>query len=230
MRVRLSYGSDGLDVELPDKNVTVIEPAELPGLPDEAAVLREALQQPIDSPPLAELIAPSGEIAVVFPDVTRPMPSLRVLPVLLDYLGEQGVGDERIVLLSGTGTHRANTPAELVEMIGRGLLDRYEVVNHDCREASALTLVGHVAGGAPLWLNNRYVAATTRILTGFIEPHFFAGFSGGPKMVCPGVAGSPTILHAHNAAMIGHLQSTWGVTVGNPIHDDGMAYRRRPGT
>lgn len=219
MRIRLSFGSDGLDVDLPDKHVTVIEPTELPGLPDEAAVLREALQQPIDSPPLADLIAPAGEVVIVFPDMTRSMPSSRVLPVLLDYLAEHGVGDERIVLLSGTGTHRANTAAELTEMIGPHLLRRYEVVNHDCRDTSALTLVGHVAGGAPLWLNSRYVAATTRMLTGFIEPHFFAGFSGGPKGACPGVAGLETVLECHNLERIGSPFAAYGVLDGNPVHE-----------
>jgi nickel-dependent lactate racemase len=219
MWVHLAYGSDGLDVELPGQNVTIIEPAELPGLPDEGATLADALSHPIASAPLADLIASHGEIAIVFPDVTRPMPSSRVLPVLLGHLQELGVPDDRIVLLSATGTHRANTRAELIEMIGLPLLDRYEVVNHDCRDKSSLTLVGRLADGVPVWLNSRYVAATTRILTGFIEPHFFAGFSGGAKGCCPGLAGLETVLECHNLARIGSPLASYGVLDGNPVQE-----------
>jgi nickel-dependent lactate racemase len=219
MHVHLAYGSDGLDVELPDQNVRVIEPAELPGLPDEAAALAHALAHPIDSPPLSDLIARNGEIAIVFPDVTRPMPSSRVLPVVLRQLEELGIPDDRIVLLSATGTHRANTRAELIDMIGASVLDRYEVVNHDCRDDSSLTLVGHLADGVPVWINSRYVQATTRILTGFIEPHFFAGFSGGAKGCCPGLAGLRTVLECHNLARIGSPLASYGVLDGNPVQE-----------
>ncbi len=230
MEVKLAYGNDGLRVSLPDENVTVIEPLELPGLADEDAAIREALAQPIAGRPLAELIAPAGEVAVVFPDVTRPMPSSRVLPVLLANLAALGVPDDRIVLLSGTGTHRANTPEELHEMVGPEVFGRYEIVNHDCRDQRSLTCIGTLAGGVPIWLNSRYVNATTRILTGFIEPHFFAGFSGGPKGACPGLAGLETVLECHNIDRIGSPLASYGVLDGNPVHDmiDEVARRLPP--
>jgi lactate racemase len=219
MRVPLAYGANGIEVELPDERVTIIEPVELTGLQDEAAALRQALDEPIASAPLADLISPSGEVVVIFPDVTRPMPSKRVLPVLLERLEELGVPDERIVLLSGTGTHRANTPEELVEMVGRPIFGRYEIVNHDCRDRDSLALAGHLSDGVPLWLNKRYLEAGTRILTGFIEPHFFAGFSGGPKGACPGVAGLDTILECHNIERIGSPMASYGILDGNPVHE-----------
>jgi len=226
MRVQLAYGSSGLDVELPDSHVTVIEPVELPGVPDEEAGIRQALLAPTASPPLAELVATDGEVAIVFPDVTRPMPSSRVLPVLLDHLEYLGVPDHRIVLFSGTGTHRANTLSELADMVGPRVLGRYEILNHDCRDAQALTQIGLLPDGVPVLLNSRYVAATTRILTGFIEPHFFAGFSGGPKGACPGLAGLGTILECHNMDRIGSPLASYGVLDGNPVHDMVQAVSR----
>ena len=105
-------------------------------------------------------------------------------------------------------------------MLGPEILRRYRVVNHHGYAQDELVLVGRTSFGGEVWLNAEYVRATKRIVVGFIEPHFFAGFSGGPKMVCPGVAGSKTILHAHSAAMIGHLNARWGITEGNPIHDE----------
>src|SRR5713226_9205496 len=149
MRVRLDYGNSGLEVSLPETHVSIIEPVELPGLAGEEAALRKALLEPIASPPLAQLIAPKVEVAIVFPDVTRPMPSSRVLPVLLDHLAQLGVSDDRIVLLSGTGTHRANTPSELAEMVGPRVFGRYEIVNHDCRDTASLALVGALPDGVP---------------------------------------------------------------------------------
>jgi nickel-dependent lactate racemase len=229
MRVDLAYGRHGLVVDLPDRNVTVIEPQELAGIAEEPAELRRALRHPIASQPLAEIIARSGTVAVVFPDVTRPMPSSRVLPVLLEELEGAGVADDRIVLLNATGTHRANTPKELAGMVGPEVLRRYEIVNHDCRDTASLTLVGRLGDGVPLWINSRYVAAETRILTGFIEPHFFAGFSGGPKGSCPGLAGLDTVLECHNIDRIGDPRAAYGVLDGNPVHDMiDEAYRLLP--
>jgi lactate racemase len=219
MRIHLAYGRHGLDVELPERNITIIEPLELSGLADEQAALRHGLRNPIATPPFAEVIAASGSVAVVFPDVTRPMPSRRVLPVLLESLEAAGVTDDRIVLLSGTGTHRANTPEELLEMVGSDILEQYEIVNHDCRDAASLVQAGRLADGTPLWLNRRYVEAETRILTGFIEPHFFAGFSGGPKGACPGLAGLETVLECHNIDRIGSPEAAYGVVDGNPVHE-----------
>jgi lactate racemase len=219
MRVQLAYGRSGLEVNLPDAHVEVIEPIDLPGLANETQAIRQALDSPTESAPLCDLIASSGEIAVVFPDVTRPMPSNRVLPVLLEYLEKFGIEDERIVLLSGTGTHRANTPSELAEMVGPRVYGRYEIVNHDCRDDQSLTQIGKLYGNVPILLNTRYVRASTRILTGFIEPHFFAGFSGGPKGACPGLAGLATVLECHNIDRIGSPMAAYGILDGNPVHE-----------
>ena len=219
MKVHLAYGKDGLTVELPDRNVTVIEPHYVGGLPDERAALQAALRGPIGSPALVELLHPHETVAISFCDITRPMPNDRVLPVLLEEI-ERIVPAAQITLVNGTGTHRANSEAELRSMLGSAIVERYRVVSNDARDRDSLVSVGTTLSGNEIWLNRAFVEANARILTGFIEPHFFAGFSGGPKMVMPAVAGIDTVLRNHGARNIGHPNATWGATEGNPIWEE----------
>ena len=125
-----------------------------------------------------------------------------------------------ITIFIATGTHRSNTDAELERMLGRDILASCRVVNHDSRDAATLAYVGRTSTGVPVHLNREFLQADIRITTGFVEPHFFAGFSGGPKMVAPGLAGLETVMTLHDAHRIGHPNATWGVTEGNPVHDD----------
>ena len=217
MRIQLAYGRNGLVVDLPDERTTVIEPTFVPGLPDPEGALRTALRNPIGTPPLRRIVDRGQTIAISVCDVTRPMPSATVLPVLLAELPH--VPDDQIVILVATGTHRGNTAEELDEMLGREVTRRYEVVNHSAFDDSGLERVGDTPDGIPIWLDSRWVGADFKITTGFVEPHFFAGFSGGPKMVAPGLAGLETVMHLHSAPLIGHERSKWGITEGNPIHD-----------
>ena len=163
------------------------------------------------------MVAPGHTVAISVCDITRPMPSAMVLPAVLREL--RHVPNDQVVMLVATGTHRPNTPEELAEMLGPEVLHTYRVINHDAFDADGLTSQGQTPEGVPIWLNRRWVEADIRITTGFVEPHFFAGFSGGPKMVAPGLAGFKTTMRLHNAEMIAHPKSTWGVTRGNPIHD-----------
>ena len=125
-----------------------------------------------------------------------------------------------VTILIATGTHRTNTPEELDRMLGPDIVARYRVVNHDARNAASLARVGRTATGVDVLLNREFLQADVRITTGFVEPHFFAGFSGGPKLVAPGLAGIDTVLTLHDAPRIGHPNATWGITQGNPIRDD----------
>ena len=222
MIVPLAYGRSGLDLTVPDvlaDRVTVVEPRYVPGVPDEAAALRAALREPVGTPPLRDLLSPTDTVAVVFCDITRPMPSDRVLPVLLEEV-ETVVGHDRIVLINGTGTHRANTPDELREMLGPELVAQYRIVQHDARNEDELTRVGTTPRGTPVWINKHFLNASVRLLTGFIEPHLFAGFSGGPKMVVPAVAGLATVMANHGARFIAEPQAIWGIREGNPLWED----------
>lgn len=216
MRISLAYGETGLTIDVPD-TATVVESAFAPGLPDERSALQQALRAPMFGPPLTELVRGGRQGVLIFPDVTRAMPTQRVVPVVLEELEAVGFGPERLTLLSGTGTHRANTPRELERMLGREVLDRYTVVNHDARAPDTLVRLGTTSDGAPALLDRVYAEADVRVVVGLIEPHFFAGYSGGPKGVCPGVAGLETVLHAHDARRIGDPGATWGEIAANPI-------------
>ncbi len=217
MQVKLAYGQEGLIVNLPEDRTTVIEPNYVPGLVEEREGLLHALRHPLHKPPLREMVKSINTVAISVCDITRPMPSTRVLPVLLGELSH--LPKENIIILVATGTHRGNTPEELKRMLGPQVTDNYLVVNHNAFDKSTLKNIGQTSSGIPIWLNRQWLESDVRITTGFVEPHFFAGFSGGPKMVAPGLAGFETILQLHCAAFIGHPSSTWGITEGNPIHD-----------
>jgi len=226
MRLQLAYGREGLWIELPeDVQVTVVEPQFVPGLPpaDEQAAIVAALRLPMGRPPLRELVRPDDTVAVVFSDLTRPMPSDRVLPPLLGELARAGVPDERIVLVNALGTHRPQTEAELQALLGSEVVKRYRIVQHDAWDDENLVEVGRNRAGRPVRVNRAYMEASVRILTGFIEPHFFAGFSGGPKAVLPGISDIEAILDNHGASMIADPKATWTVTEGNPIWDEMLA-------
>ena len=230
MLVKLAYGVDGRTVEVPD-DATVILPTELPGLPDQEEALRQALAHPLAGPSLGDLVRRRGprgapRVAVVFPDLTRPMPNRTVLPPLLSELERCGIPDAAITLLCATGTHRQATPAEMAELVGPDVVARYTIVDHnaqsdahvaDAQRATHLA-VGEV-DGTPILLQREYVEADVRIITGFVEPHFFAGFSGGPKAVCPGLAATETILEAHHPRRIADAGATFVTRRGNPVHD-----------
>jgi len=217
VKVRLAYGVEGLEVDLPDDRTTVVEPAYHAGAPDELAVLREALRAPVAGPPLSELARPGMKVAISMCDGTRAQPRDRMIPAVLE---ELGVPDSDVVILVATGTHRANTDEEIRAMLGDELVSRVRVVNHDARDRESLVFLGEHGRGVPVWVNRLWVEADLRITTGFVEPHFFAGFSGGPKLVTPGLAGLDTVLVLHDAARIGDPKATWGVIDGNPVHDD----------
>ena len=218
MIVSLAYGDGRLDLELPDRaQVTVVEPTYRPPRPDPMAALHEAMRAPIAGPPLRDLVEPGQTVAVSICDGTRPQPRHLMVPAILDEL-EGVVRPEDVTVLVATGTHRGNTDAELRSMLG-DVVDAVRIVNHDARDESQLQWMGWHDEDVPVWLNRAWLAADVRITTGFVEPHFFAGFSGGPKMVAPGLAGLPTVLALHNAARIGSDRATWGVIEGNPVHD-----------
>ena len=218
MRVKLAYGREGLWVDLPDSNVTVLEPRFVAGLPDEHSAIVEALRRPLKSAPLRELVSPEDTVAIVFSDITRPMPSDRVLPPLLEELAH--VDRDRVVLIDALGMHRANTQDELRRMLGDGVVDGYRIVQHDAWGKAGLVNLGKTRYGHEAWVNKTYAEASVKILTGFIEPHVFAGYSGGPKAVLPGVAGSRLVLENHSAPMLDDPRATWGVTAGNPVWEE----------
>jgi nickel-dependent lactate racemase len=218
VRIRLDYGSEGLEVDLPDERITVIEPMARPAVPDPRATLLDVIRSPLERPPLRDIVRAGQKVAISVCDITRPQPRIETLRALFEEMPH--VNPDDVTILIATGTHRGNTDPELERMLGREILSRYRVINHNSRDASTLARVGTTSTGVQVYLNREFLNADVRITTGFVEPHFFAGFSGGPKMVAPGLAGLETVMTLHDARHIGHPLATWGVTEGNPVHDD----------
>ncbi len=238
MRIKLAYGREGLWVDIPDAaDTTVIEPLFVPGLADEAGAIRAALRAPTGAQPLREMAAAAAggsrkaTVAIVFSDITRPMPNERVLPVLLEELAAAGVREEQVVLINGLASHRKQTAEELERMLGAEICRRYRVIQHDAWDDANLVPTIPNRAGRTVRVNRFYMEASLRILTGFIEPHFFAGFSGGPKAVLPGIADLESIMDSHNAVNIGDEKATWAITRGNPIWEEmyAIASATRPG-
>lgn len=212
--MNLPFGRGFLEVGLPE-NADVIEPIHVPGLADETAAIVGALRRPLCGPPLRDRLRDRQSVGISVCDVTRAFPAARVLPVLLDEL--EG---HRVTVFVATGTHRVCTDAELQSMLGGLVLERVSIVQHDCFDRSRHSRLGTVLDSSvPALVETSFLEQDVRITTGFIEPHFFAGFSGGPKMVAPGLAAIETVLELHSAARIAHPKATWGVIEGNPIHD-----------
>lgn len=220
MKVSLAYGRGHIEIELPAERTTIIKPAHQAGLSDERAAVLAALDQPIANPALKEQVGPETRITIVHTDITRATPNDRLIPWILSYLESAGVKRENITLLNGLGTHRPNTQEELEEMLTPEVVANYRCINHEPENDDAHVQFGFTKSGAPALLNRRLAEADVRIITGFIEPHFFAGFSGGPKGIMPGVAALKTVMSNHGAENIGDRHSTFGITEGNPIWEE----------
>jgi lactate racemase len=217
VNVHLQYGRNGIDVEIPGARVTVIEPRFEAGLPDERSAFLLAVRHPIAARPLREIVKGGDRVAVVIPDLTRPLPTDRLLPWLFEELAYVRPG--RIVVINGTGSHRPNTPEELSSMVGAEVLARYRVVNHTAHDPGTMLPVGTSRDGGTVHLSRDYVEADRRIVLGFVEPHFMAGFSGGYKGIFPAVADIASILRYHGARTIGDPRSTWGRLEDNPTQE-----------
>jgi len=219
MIINLAYGKTGLAINLPDDlDLTLVEPHYLPGLPDATTAIRQALQAPIGVQALHRLISPNQRVGIVFSDLTRPTPNQIILPAVLQELNH--VPREQILLFNALGTHRPNTPDELISMLGEDIVESYTIIQNNAFDLSTQVSLGISQRGHEIWLNKELMACDVKILTGFIEPHMFAGFSGGGKALMPGMAGLRTVLGNHDAGMIAHPKATWGITRGNPIWEE----------
>ena len=216
MKSELLYGKGVVEIDVPEHTV-IIEPQHQPGVADEMAALKEAMMQPIGTEPLPQLVKSTDKVAIVISDITRPTPNEKLVPAIIELLPH--VPLENFVIINGTGTHRDQTEEEFVQMLGQWVVDNIRIINNSCHDVSTQVKVGHSTFGCDVYLNKEYVEADFRIVTGFIEPHFFAGFSGGPKGIMPGIAGIETIMTFHNARMIGDPLATWGNMVNNPLQD-----------
>jgi nickel-dependent lactate racemase len=178
VRLKVDYGSEGLAVEVPE-GTTVIEPIPVPAVPDAAATLRKAIASPLGRRPLRELVKPGQKIGISVCDITRAQPRQLTLEALFAEM--PGVQHKDVTIFIATGTHRSNSSAEIEKMIGAEFAQSCRVVCHDARDAASLVEVGHTQTGVRVLLNRGWVESDFKITTGFVEPHFFAGFSGGTQ-------------------------------------------------
>ncbi len=188
MKTTLLYGKGVLPIEVPDHSV-IIEPYHLNGLQEEKQAVQEALRNPIGLPPLREMVQSTDKVAIVISDITRPTPNHKLVPWIIEELTH--VPAENFVVINGTGTHRDQTKEEFVHMLGEWVVDNFRVINHHCHNKDELVNVGHSQFGCDVYLNKEYVEADFRIVTGFIEPHFFLRvfFRAVRKELCRGLQG-----------------------------------------
>ena len=223
MIIDLLYGKTGLPVALADDlDVTVVAKPPMPRVPDSNAAVRQALAVPVGCPPLAEVAGGRKSACILICDVTRPVPNGLFLRPLIETLLETGLDAGNITVLVATGLHRPNLGDELAELVGDPwVLDRVAVVNHDALDDTAHVDLGETPTlGTPVKLDRRFVEADLRIATGLVEPHFMAGYSGGRKVVAPGIAHADTIRTLHSARFIENPRAVQCRLAGNPLHEE----------
>jgi len=230
MRVHLEYGRTGLDVELPaERLVRTLAYKQAPPLADPVSTLRDRLARPNGTAALAELARGRRDATIVICDITRPVPNHLILPPILATLEAGGIPRQRITILIATGLHRPNEGDELVELVGREIVENYRIENHHGKVIEEHTYLGQSPRDVPIWIDSRYVEADLKITTGLIEPHLMAGFSGGRKLICPGLAALETVRVWHGPEFLEHPKADCGILAGNPVHEENTWIGRRAG-
>jgi nickel-dependent lactate racemase len=222
MRVELNYGKGMLPVELPDGlDVQIIRKPSMPVLPDPKGSTLAALRNPVGARPLGELARGRENCCILICDITRPVPNGTILPVMIRELLDAGMKPADIVVVNATGLHRPNEGDELAELVGDSwVMQTVRVENHFARNDADHIDLGFTKRGTPVKVDRRLVEADLRIATGLVEPHFMAGWSGGRKVIIPGVAHADTITRLHSAAFMEHPNAANCVLEGNPLHEE----------
>jgi nickel-dependent lactate racemase len=219
-----------MEVDLPaERIVRKLAYKDAAPLANPRAELQRVLAEPRGSLPLAELARGRRDACVVICDVTRPVPNELILSEILATLERSGLPRDRITILIATGLHRPNEGAELVEMVGAEIADRYRIVNHHGQRLDEHTYLGLSPRGVPIWIDSRYVAADLKITTGLIEPHLMAGYSGGRKLICPGIAALETVKVWHGPDFLEDPRADCGILEGNPVHEENTWIGRHTG-
>ncbi len=235
--VGVEYGRGEIAVRVPPACVT-LEMKETTALPDPRRAIRDAIERPIGSPPLSEIVRAKGKdpaaltVCVTTSDITRPVPykgDAGILPPLLDALHRAGIQREKVTLLVGTGTHRPSTQQEKVAMFGADVVGGYRVVDHVCDDDSNLVSIGTTRSGTEILINRIFVESDLKIATALVESHFMVGASGGRKAVCPALVSRKTIERFHSAEFLDSPKATNLVLEGNPCHEESLEVARRAG-
>lgn len=230
MRVKLEYGKTGLEIEVPDERIVrTLSYKDATPLTEPVADLDRLLAAPLGTPPLAELAKGRKSACILICDVTRPVPNELILTPVLRTLEASGIPRDQITILVATGLHRPNEGEEMVELVGRRIAETYRCENHFGKQLDDHVYLGDSPRGVPIWIDRRYVEADLKIATGLIEPHFMAGFSGGRKLICPGIAALETVKIWHGPKFLEHPNADNGILLGNPVHEENTWIARRAG-
>ncbi|MDD4870883.1 MAG: nickel-dependent lactate racemase [Kiritimatiellae bacterium] len=217
MKITLDYGESGLEVNIPDSHLLAIaQQKDEPAIDDPQTVLRQMLARPIGVKPLAEICRGCSSACIVVSDKTRPVPNTMILPPLLEVLDNLHI---KTTILVACGMHTPTEGKVLEDLLGKEIVSRYRIINHLGEDERELKNLGTTSKGAPVFVNRHYLEADLRIVTGFIEPHFMAGFSGGRKAICPGISGAETMKYAHSPELMEAPCSSSGIIPGNPFHE-----------
>jgi len=230
MEIRLDYGESYLKVEVDrDRIIHILEKEPAPALANAGQKFLEGFRTPIGSPPLKELISGKKKICIVISDSTRAVPTDIILGQLLPEIKSCGIPSEAITILVATGLHRPNTEEELKKMVGEDIVNNYRIVNHDARNRDSCRHIGNTKRGTPIIIDRVYTESDFRILTGLIEPHFMAGFSGGRKAICPGISYMDMFRHFHGPAVLESPMAANAVLDGNPFHEESTEIAKMAG-
>jgi len=222
MRIKIPYGKTYMEAEIDNSKVSAVLQSGIHNYTpahSQQELVRQALENPISSKRLCELAKDKNNVLIITSDHTRPVPSSITLPLLLQEIRKENE-DANIKILIATGLHRSMTQAEMMDKFGTDLIENHEFINHDGYNRENMVFKGILPSGGELWLNALVDWADLIVSEGFIEPHFFAGFSGGRKSILPGIASDKTVLANHCSAFISSRQAATGNLNDNPVHSD----------
>jgi len=227
MMLKFPYGKGFLELDVPEANLaSVVESRFGKAAENAEEEIVRALNNPIGSGRVEDLVKRRDRVALIVSDITRPAPNQLMVPPILEALRKVGLQEKNLEILVANGLHRSPSQREMEELLGKRVLEEVAVVNHDARDGGQLVEVGRTSFGTRVILNRRVVESDSVIITGLIEPHFFAGYSGGRKSVLPGIASAESIFQNHSFRMIGHPKARYGILRGNPIHEDSVEATR----
>ena len=217
IEIKLPYGESFKTIHIPEKNLAgVLETRQHPGLGNERESILASLREPIDSLPLVDRVDENDRVAIIVTDNTRACPEDRILPPILEEL-EKKISRDNITIIFALGLHPPLDRVQMEKKLGQDIVDNYRVLNHDINDCINIGTTSH---GTPIDINRRVIEADFRISTGFIEPHFFAGFSGGRKSIAPGVFSVRAAYKNHSRTMLEHPMAKTGILKDNPVHKD----------
>jgi lactate racemase len=230
MRIKLDYGRTGVEVELPkDRLVGPLAIRDVEPLANPEEAIATVLAKPTGTPSLAELARGRKSACILICDITRPVPNRLLLPPILKILEAQGISCDDILILIATGLHRPNQGNELEEMVGPDIVKHYRIENHFGKKLADHEFLGVTPNDVPAYIDRRYTQADLKITTGLIEPHLMAGYSGGRKVICPGIAALETVKIWHGPRFLEHPRADCGYLEGNPVHEENTRIAKMAG-